>query len=342
MKIFRKKRSRRGFTLIELLAATAIMIVLVMFVTSIAVSMMRIYDKTIATLSTSADAVAVLDPVQEDFLSASMPDDGNYWFEMRIENDVDNLDKNSAPEFLFYSRPQDRIRREASSKTNLPGELCAVSYKLAHQSPFGSRVSSSSGNLVYGFYRAVLNAQDTFDLALPYSVGQKGTAASSRIPSRFWKSGEQITDPSDKKTYSAGEWRTEMQNFLVDGVVNFSVFFWFDDFSDGKRKIAVASDSSLVSRLRSAFPETTVVQFQKSLIASAGTLVFDENFESPTRGSLRSVDVSITVLTPEGKELLLALQSQGNSGKIDSEKFSEILLEHGETFSRTCQLFGGR
>lgn len=342
MKIFRKKRSRRGFTLIELLAATAIMIVLVMFVTTIAVNMMRIYDKTIATLSTSSDAATVLDPLQEDFLSASMPDDGNYWFEMRCENDVDNLDKKSAPEFFFYARPQDRIRREASSKTNLPGELCAVSYKIAHQSPFGSKVSNSAGNFVYGFYRAVLNAQDTFDLALPYSVGQKGTAAASRIPSRFWKSGEQITDPSDRKTYSAGDWRTETQNFLVNDVVNFSVFFWFDDFSDGKRKIAALNDSALVSRLRSMFPDTTVETFQKSLVASAGTLVLDENFDSPTRGSLRSAEVSITVLTPEGKERLLALQSQANTGKIDSEKFSEILLEYGETFSRTCQLFGGR
>lgn len=345
MKNSGKKRSRGGFTLIELLAATAIMIVLVMFVTTVAVNMMRIYDRTVSTLATSADAATVLDPLQEDFLSAAMPDDGNYWFEARIESNVDNLEKMSAPEFLFYARPQDRVRRgttTASTKTILPGDLCAVSYKIAHQSPFGTKISSSAGNLVYGFYRAVLNAKDTFELALPYTVGQKGTGDSSRAPSRFWKGGDQITDPADGKSYGASAWRTEMQNFLADGIVNFTVFFWFDDFSDGKRKIAAANDSALISRLRTAFPNTTVVTFQKSLVASAGKIVIDDEFDSATSGALRSADVSVTVLDPEGKERLLALQEQTGTGKIDAEKFSAILLENGETFTRSCPLFGGR
>ncbi len=338
----KRKAIRRGFTLVELMAATAIMIVLVMFVTNIAVNMLRIYDKTISTLSTNADSGMILDAVQDDLLSASMPDDGNCWFEVRYEGDVSNIDKYSAPDMLFFSRPQDRIRRERGSTELLYGDLCAVSYKLAQKSPFGSKTSSNAGNLVYGFYRAVLNANDTFGLAIPYVIGQKGETASSCTPSKFWKSGEQIEDPSDKKKYAAGTWRTEMQNFLVDGIVDFSVFFWFDDFSDGKTKIAAVSNSKLVQKLRDVYPDTTIVTFDKSLAASAGSVVFDENFQSATLGALRSMDVSVTVLSPEGKELLQGLQEQGGSGQIESEKFNEILLEHGSTFSRSCPLFGGR
>lgn len=343
MKSFGKKTTvRRGFTLIELMAATAIMIVLVLFVTNIAVNMLKIYDRTIATLSTNADAGMVLDALQDDLLSASMPDDGNCWFEVRYESDVDNVSRYSAPELMFFSRPQDRIRRERNSKDLLPGELCAVSYKIAHSSPFGARLSSSAGNLVYGCYRSVLNAKDTFGVALPYIIGQKGDSASSRLPSKFWKSGDQIEDPSDSKKYSASSWRTEMQNFLVDGIVDFSVFFWFDDFSDGKRKIAVVNNSKLVQQLRSLYPNTTVVTFEKSIAASAGTVVFDDNFESATKGAVRSADVSVTVLDPEGKELLQALQEQSGNAKVSSEKFEEILLEHGATFPRACPMFGGR
>ena len=251
MKKFGKRNARRGFTLIELLAATAIMIVLVLFVTNIAVNMLRIYDRTVATLATNADSGILLDAMQEDLLSASMPDDGNTWFEVRYESDVGNIAKESAPELMFFARPQDRIRRSRSSTETLPGDLCAVSYKLAHLSPFGSRVSSSSaGNLVYGTYRAVLNAEDTFEFALPYVIGQKGDSSSSKLPSRFWKGGDQIEDPSDQKKYSASAWRTEMQNFLVDGIVDVSVFFWFDDFTDGERKIAVVNNSKIVQRLR--------------------------------------------------------------------------------------------
>lgn len=337
-----KRNFRRGFTLVELMAATAIMIILVMFVTNIAVNMLRAYDKTISTLSTNADSGMLLDPMQDDLLSASMPDDGNYWFEVRYEADVDNLEKYSVPEFMFFSRPQDRIRRERASKELLHGDLCAVSYKIAHKSPFGSKTSSNTGNLVYGFYRAVLNAEDTFRSAIPYIIGQKGETASNCIPSKFWKSGEQIEDPSDNKKYNADSWRSEMQNFLVDGIVDFSVFFWFDDFSDGKTKIAVVNNSKLVQKLRDVYPDTTVVTFDKSITASAGNVVFDENFTSKTPGALRAADVSVTVLSPEGKELLQGIQEQRGSGNIETDKFNEILLEHGTTFSRSFPLFGGR
>lgn len=343
MKNFGKKtKMRRGFTLIELLAATAIMIVLVLFVTNIAVNMLKIYDRTVATLSTNANSGMILDPLQDDLLSASMPDDGNCWFEIRYEEDVDNVTRHSAPELMFFSRPQDRIRRERNSKDLLPGDLCAVSYKIAHRSPFGTRFSSSAGNLVYGCYRSVLNAKDTFGLALPYVIGQKGDSESSRLPSKFWKGGDQIEDPADGKKYAASSWRTEMQNFLVDGIVDFTVFFWFDDFTDGKRKIAAVNNSKLVQQLRSLYPDTTVVTFEKSLAAGAGSVVFDDNFESKTSGAVRSADVSVTVLSPEGKELLQGIQEQSGNGKIENEKFEEILLEHGATFSRACPMFGGR
>ena len=133
-----------------------------------------------------------------------------------------------------------------------------------------------------------------------------------------------------------------MQNFLVDGIVDVSVFFWFDDFTDGERKIAVVNNSKIVQRLRDLFPETKVVTFEKSLAASAGSIVLDDDFEGKTSGALRSADVSVTVLSPEGKELLQALQEQGGSGKITAEQFEEILLEHGATFSRACPMFGGK
>lgn len=342
MKKIGKTNFSRGFTLIELMAATAIMIILVMFVTNIAVNMLRIYDKTIATLSTHADSAMVLDPVQDDLRAASMPQDGKYWFEVRYDSgSLDNLKKAAVPEFYFFSHPSDRIRREKNSTDTLPGDLCAISYKIAHTSPFGSKYTSNAGNLVYGFYRAVLNASDTFEYAVPYIIGQKSTSESSCIPSKFWKGSDQITDPSDSTGYTASAWRTEMQNFLIDGIVNFSVFFWFDDFSDGKRKIVTVSDSTTVQRLRNVYPDTTILTFDKTLFASMGAIVLDENFSGKTSGALRSAEVSITVLSPDGKEILAAKQESAGTGKIDEDTFEDILTEYGETFSRSCELFGG-
>ncbi len=338
-----KKQKKRGaFTLVELLAATAIMIVLVVFVTGIAINMLRIYDKTTAALSTSSDAAMVLEPLQADFLSASMPDDGNFWFEVRYSGAVDNVESPLAPTIMLFARPQDRIRRKRSSSELLQGDLCTISYKLVHQSPFGSKYSTSSGNLVYGIYRAVLNAEDTLDTAVPYIIGRKGTNYSSKIPSKFWLGSDQITDPSDQKSYSISTWQTEVQNFLADGIVNLSLFFRYEDFSDGKQKLAVINNSNLVQWLRSAYPSTTITTFNKSIAASAGTIVFDDDSDNATSGKLLSVDVSLTVLTPEGRERLQSLQEQNNSGKIDETSYEDVLFEHGSTFTSSCALFGGK
>lgn len=337
-------KKRRGFTLVELMVATTIMIILIMFVTNIAVSMLRAYDNTVAALTSNSDARSVLDPLEDDLTSAMTFDDSHYWFEVRYdgEEELGNLDENVAPQIMLFSQTSDRTRRLRSGGTSkeLPGEFCAVRYSLVQKSPFGE-ASESPENLSYTVYRAVLNAKDTLDVAVPYVVGAsgKGGDESKQIPSTFWNSGEQITDPSDEKRYSPKDWSTEIQNFLVDGIVNISLVFWYDDFSDGKRKIAVVNNPLFASKLRDAYPEYEVTTFQNSICAGAGKVVFDDNFSGAKSGVLRSVDVSVTVLGADGKSALLGLQRQSNTGTIAEDKFSEVILEKGVTFSRAIPLF---
>jgi hypothetical protein len=47
----------------------------------------------------------------------------------------------------------------------------------------------------------------------------------------------------------------------------------------------------------------------------------------------------VTVLGSDGKDALLGLQRQSNSGNISEEKFESVILEHGTTFSRSLPLF---
>lgn len=338
-------KKRRGFTLVELMVATTIMIILIMFVTNIAVSMLRAYDNTIAALTANSDTRSVLDPLESDLTSAMTFDDSHYWFEVRYdgENELGNLEEYSAPQIMLFSQTSDRTRRSRSggTATELPGELCAVRYALVQKSPFGDAANSPE-NLSYTVYRAVLNAKDTLELAVPYVVGAMGKTGGDtdkQKPSEFWNSGEQITDPSDEKKYAPKDWATEIQNFLIDGIADITLTFWYDDFSDGKRKIAVINNPDLTSRLREVYRDYDVTTFKSSICAGAGKVVFDDNFSGAKSGALRSVDVSITVLGSAGKDALLGLQRQKNSGKIDDEKFEEILLEYGTTFSRSIPLF---
>lgn len=338
-------KKRRGFTLVELMVATTIMIILIMFVTNIAVSMLRAYDNTVAALTANSDARSVLDPLESDLTSAMTFDDSHYWFEVRYdgENDLGNLEAHSAPQIMIFSQTSDRTRRarNASSTSELPGELCAIRYALVQQSPFGETANSPE-NLSYTVYRAVLNAKDTLETAVPYVVGAAGKSGGDEAkqkPSEFWNSGEQITDPSDEKKYAPKEWATQIQNFLIDGIVDITLVFWYDDFSDGKRKIAVVNNTDLVSRLRDIYEDYDVTTFNSSICAGAGKVVFDDNFSGAKSGALRSVDVSVTVLGSDGKDALLGLQRQTNSGKIEEEKFEAAILEHGTTFSRSFPLF---
>lgn len=336
----KNRKKRRGFTLVELMVATTIMIILIMFVTNIAVSMLRAYDNTIAALTSNADARSVLDPLESDLTSAMTFDDSHYWFEIRYDaenNELGNLEETDAPQIMLFSQTSDRVRRSRNGGTakELPGEFCAVRYSLVQKSPFGSTVDAPE-NLSYIVYRAVLNSKDTLDLAVPHVVGATG---SRQCPSAFWESAGQITDPSDERKYAPKDWAKELQNFLVDGVANISLVFWYDDFSDGKRKIAVVNNPYIVSKLRENYPEYTITTFQKSLCAGSGKIVFDDNFSGAKSGALRSADVSVTVFGEAGKSALTGLQLQSNSGKIDEEKFREILLEYGTTFTRSLTLF---
>ena len=338
-------RKRRGFTLVELMVATTIMIILIMFVTNIAVSMLRAYDNTVAALTANSDARSVLDPLESDLTSAMSFDDSHYWFEVRYdgENDLGNLESHAAPQIMLFSQTSDRTRRSrtGSSTTELPGELCAVRYCLVQKSPFGDAANSPE-NLSYIVYRAVLNAKDTLEAAVPYVVGASGKSGgdvAKQKPSEFWDSAEQITDPSDEKKYSPREWSKQIQNFLIDGIVDITLVFWYDDFTDGKRKIAVVSNPDLTSRIRDIYKDYDVTTFRNSISAGAGKVVFDDNFSGAKSGVLRSVDISVTVLGSYGKDALLGLQRQSNSGRISEEKFDAVILEHGTTFSRSLPLF---
>lgn len=338
-------KKRRGFTLVELMVATTIMIILIMFVTNIAVSILRAYDNTVASLTSNSDSRSILDPLESDMTSAMTFDDPHYWFEVRYdgETDLGNIEDHSAPQIMLFSQTSDRTRRSrtGSSASELPGELCAVRYTLVQKSPFGASANSPE-NLSYTVYRAVLNAKDTLECAIPYVVGAAGKTGgdtAKQKPSEFWNSAEQITDPSDEKKYSPKDWATQIQNFLIDGIVDITLVFWYDDFSDGKRKIAVVNNPDIVSRIRDIYKDYDITTFNKAICVGAGKVVFDDNFSGAKSGALRSVDISVTVLGSDGKASLLGIQRQSNSGKIEQERFNEVLLEYGTTYTRSLSLF---
>ncbi|MCD8299488.1 MAG: prepilin-type N-terminal cleavage/methylation domain-containing protein [Opitutae bacterium] len=339
------KKYRRGFTLVEIMAATAIMVVVIMFVTNIAVDMLRAYDGTISAISSNYDARSVLDPIETDFVSAKVFNDNHRWFEVRYdENDTGNLDKTSAPRIMLFAQPKDRVRRSinAGTSTEIQGDMCAICYRLVQKAPFGTSADSPE-NARYSMYRSILNAKDTGELAIPYIIGSNGKSGSAenQTPNSFWSSSESITDPSDDKKYSLSEWTTEIQNLLVDGVLDLTLIFWYDDYDDsGKRKIAIINNPRIAQYVRSAYKNNyDVTTFSTSIAAGYDKIVFDSNVSGAVSGALKAVDVSVTVLSPEGKSRLSGLQRQESSQTISDDEFTDLLQEYGVTFTRSFTIF---
>lgn len=255
--------SRAGFTLVELLVASAIMVTIVLIVAKVAVDTMTAYDRVVADLSTQAEARAVLDNMERDFNSAVIRPDGRCWMEIiapEATGDASGLKKlanipsDLQPVVMFFSTPTDRPRWTTSgtTRTAVSGETCAVAYRLGRRSPFD--LPGSTLQQVYCFQRTIIDAQNTFNEAIP--VLTVPTTALSSVttgtPFTYWYASRNYITPYGTNTASAqplissttvalasvnaaggadaantnGGWTMDEQNFCAQNTVGLSITLW--------------------------------------------------------------------------------------------------------------------
>ncbi|MDP4962630.1 MAG: prepilin-type N-terminal cleavage/methylation domain-containing protein, partial [Opitutales bacterium] len=237
---------RAGFTLLEVMVSTAIMVVIVLTVVTIAADTMRVYDRAVADLSTQSEARGVLDALENDFSTAVLRADGRCWMEVVIPggngapagapNPVGNVHRVDQPIVMLFSTPADRPRwtADATGRRQLRGDVCAVAYRLGHRSPFdmpGEKIQQ-----VYGVYRTVIDPENTFADALP--VINAGTAAAPTSPWNYWNGAARNVHEYApavgasglrSKTLLDGSltcWTMDEQNFIASNVVAMNLIFW--------------------------------------------------------------------------------------------------------------------
>ena len=119
MKTSLLRAARRGFTLIEVMVATAIMIVIVLAVVTIAADTFKAYDRAVADLTTQSEARGALDALENDFQTAVIRPDGRCWMEVilpgtttpsGVPKAVGNLQPVDHPMVMLFSAPPDRPR----------------------------------------------------------------------------------------------------------------------------------------------------------------------------------------------------------------------------------------
>ena len=206
--------NRKGFTLIEVMVSTAIMIVIVLAVVTVASDTFKAYDKAVADLTSQSEARGVLDAFEADFQTAVLRPDGRCWMEVVIPGSskapsplssanvvVVNVNPIDQPVVMLFSSPADRPRwspeLSGGKRVQFKGDVCAVAYRLGQSSPFDS--PGDPIQRVYGVYRTIIDPENTFKEAIPEILYEKPTAATLvpstaasnpyKSPISYWGSG---------------------------------------------------------------------------------------------------------------------------------------------------------
>ena len=254
MKTSLANAARRGFTLIEVMVATAIMIVIVLAVVTIASDTFKAYDRAVADLTTQSEARGALDAMENDFQTAVIRPDGRCWMEVILPGStaptgvpraVGNLQPVDHPIVMLFAAPPDRPRWSpvaTNPRTAFMGDVCAVAYRIGQRSPFdapGDRIQQ-----VYGIYRTILDPEATFRDALPIIFSS--TAATPTSPWNYWNAQRLVPNYSVSATSGAFQtrflidqglvqtggatsnycWTLDDQNFIASNVVSMHFIFW--------------------------------------------------------------------------------------------------------------------
>jgi type II secretory pathway pseudopilin PulG len=271
-------KTREGFTLLEVLVSTAIMVVIVLTVVTIASDSLRVYDRAVADLSTQSEARGVLDAMENDFSTAVLRSDGRCWMEIVIPGgtgspanssfEVGNIHRIDQPIVMLFATPQDRPRWSTDSpRRQLRGDVCAVAYRIGQRSPFddpGQEIQQ-----IYGVYRTIVDPENTFAEAFPV-IMDGPVGLQMKTPWDYWSAPRTVRDyapltgsPRNATTIrplidnSTKCWTMDDQNFIGSNVVSMNLILWCSSSlpaQDGAVNDPVARHDTT---LRPVFPAAT-------------------------------------------------------------------------------------
>jgi type II secretory pathway pseudopilin PulG len=422
--------SRRGFTLIEVMVSTAIMIVIVLAVVTIASDTFKAYDRAVADLTTQSEARGVLDAMEGDFQSAMIRPDGRCWMEVILPGStkaptgattkatVGDLQSIDQPIIMLFASPPDRPRWSTTSpRVALKGDVCAIAYRIGQSSPFDA--PGDPIQQVYGVYRTIIDPENTFNEAIPLIM--TSTAAAPVSPWDYWYASRSFTNYSDIKTEkrtlidfkqsaSLPCWTLDQSNFIASNVVAMNFTFWCTSSLPDSSTVTGARVDPLkrpAQLLRPVLAESTDMAFKFSpsgypAVYYANTTNAGDSNAAPLRWTdnkgvggaktphpydsyvgrlrvysdriypdaldskttptatalpylpytLKAIEVSLTILTPEGSKELRALQllnsnvavgaKSGDQGVklTNSASYNRIVGQYGRNYTRYIRLLG--
>jgi prepilin-type N-terminal cleavage/methylation domain-containing protein len=366
--------TRRGFTLIEVLVATAIMVIIVLAVVTIASDTFKAYDRVVANLTTQSEARSVLDAMEGDFQTAVMRRDGRCWMEVILPggsgsnmpsgtSTLGDLQSEDHPIIMLFASPLDRPRwlpTASGTRTALKGDVCAVAYRFGQSSPFDS--PGEKIQQIYGVYRTIIDSENTYANALPLILSSVPLASSGtkKYPVDYWGASRTFHNyntatPNDSRVlmnfnYSSStpSWTLDQSNMIGSNIVAMNLIFWCRSNESTATPVlrAICPKGASTNRYTSTIFDPTLHNPLTDVFTGRLQITSDSIYTDDTlrNYSLKAVEVSLTVLSPDGVKELKALQNltgtQSNTGvKLgNSNDFKRIVGQYGINYTRYIRI----
>jgi prepilin-type N-terminal cleavage/methylation domain-containing protein len=304
-----KSISKRAFTLIEIMVATVIMVVLVGLVIQITSEVLKVWTRSSGKLAANAEARIAMDLITQDLETTVFRNNEQQWLRVdgpeALATDAPYGSKTVA--LKLFSPALDRDKFEADGITAIPGDICAVAYRLEYQTSY-DQTGLTDPLKVYALYRAIERPDNTFNNLM----GSSSQASSPQL----------ILDDSSHTFWSTAS-IIDPKNYLVSNIVDFKVLIYEDDPANTV-PVPMNADASFVLDDNYIYGGTGA-----TLTGSGGT----------TQLKLLYADVMLTVVSDEGLEILQNMADGRAGGEyvktIDGLSAEEqVVQQHGEVFTR--------
>lgn len=324
-----KKQIRRGFTLIEVLAATGIMAVVILVVLSLTTNVLTHWNRSTGKLSSNYEARVALDILANDLESLVMRNRPFCWIQVDyVEPDHGSISYANAipemPQMYFMARVEDRPRFTSDDDDGdgqpdpIYGDICTVAYRLIYQNPLDPGANNPEDLPIFGLYRFVIDSFFTFQYVM-----DTGDSDSNGQPDPLDKLAPQMLtskyrDENGDEQDVEADTISQDENFLSANIVNLRAVFWYTD----------PTESDPANQLK-AITSTEDASGDPISFTYTNRLNIDGRGAVP--GTLEYVDISVTVMSPEGLAIM-------ESESIDTNDWDEVVAQYGTTFSRRVHI----
>lgn len=321
----RTRRLSRAFTLVELLTAMAVTAILVVLIMQLTSQSVQLWKSTREDTSTAAVARNALQTMCRDLESTQLRSGRNkyQWISAEVDGPMKGLPKGlnipRSARLIFFTCTPDRnpairaegsgrssYRSELASNPDTQGDISAVSYRLLFRDQVLNLTPGKNSDHtmfpVFALYRNVVSPRETFERLL----GQENL-------------------PTVYTTYESEEER----HFLCDNIIDMSLIFhleYTDDNAGGGGNERSGRKSVTVPILA-----TSARRGKQSFSLYSDHATSGQEFQN---ARIYSVEVAITVLTEEG----MALIEQVRLGQRRPPKLEEFYSRFTRSFSRTVAL----